>query len=190
MSTVTTSEPQVQRPEICSVIYFLHDPLHQAIKIGFTKNLRKRMRSIQQVMPLTKLALIGSIEGDEDVESQLHVLFAGLHLAGEWFRDDPTLRDFIKRHGQVGKWIVSDQDLGDYPQPPDDSFISLPEMCRRLNYDTPTELLEALQRNGLPHCHFGGALYFPVQGYNDWLNRLRAGWDSNMPKNSYTSERI
>lgn len=54
----------------------------RAVKIGKTKNVAGRLKSLQTASPTT-LYLLASFEGDR--EKELHTLYAQHRLRGEWF---------------------------------------------------------------------------------------------------------
>ena len=66
-----------------SAVYFLKDEL-QRIKIGFSKNLKKRVGGFQTGSSVQH-ELIGSIPGGKHLESKLHSDFAVLQVEREWF---------------------------------------------------------------------------------------------------------
>ncbi|MGH7990183.1 MAG: GIY-YIG nuclease family protein, partial [Limisphaerales bacterium] len=94
---------------ICNVsqqnaVYFIEDSLER-IKIGFSKNLKKRVGGFQTGSSIRQ-RLIGSIPGGKHLESKLHSDFAFLQLEREWFHATQGLRSFIEmelglRHAQV-----------------------------------------------------------------------------------------
>jgi hypothetical protein len=54
-------------------------------KFGITRNLKKRLSSIQACCP-TEVEVIGSVWATEDVESEVHRYLIDDHVRGEWFR--------------------------------------------------------------------------------------------------------
>jgi hypothetical protein len=66
------------------------------IKVGFTRNLAKRMESLQNGCP-EELAVIhtvacGTVLAARDLERRLHVRFAALRIrSSEWFREDAAI---------------------------------------------------------------------------------------------------
>ena len=77
-----------------SAVYFIKDGLER-IKIGFSKNLNKRVAALQTGSS-PKQELMGSIPGGKHLESKLHSDFATLQLEREWFHATQGLRNFIK----------------------------------------------------------------------------------------------
>lgn len=82
-------------------VYFVFNEDSNAIKIGRAKNLARRMMSLQTSSP-AKLQLIKSIQvagGDaaQDLEQALHQQFSDIRLAGEWFRAESYLLEYINQ---------------------------------------------------------------------------------------------
>lgn len=71
-------------------IYYVH--VGDIIKIGFTRDVRQRMRNYPPMSPLLAMH-----PGTLTLEKELHQQFAGSRSHGrEWFLDTPELRDHIK----------------------------------------------------------------------------------------------
>jgi hypothetical protein len=70
-------------------VYFVRAA--QGIKIGYTANLKERHRMLGG-------ELLGSVPGDRDRERELHLLFADDKIHGEWFKESPSLQEFIRVH--------------------------------------------------------------------------------------------
>lgn len=66
-----------------SVVYFIGDG--DAVKIGISKNPKKRLRQLQTGHP-KKLSILATFPGAADEEMQFHGRFRPHHLQGEWFR--------------------------------------------------------------------------------------------------------
>jgi hypothetical protein len=84
------------------VIYFVLDPGLKAVKIGYTANkytLASRLNDFK-TGTASMFELIGSMDGSKDDERKIHIRFAGLHIRGEWFRDDATMREYIAKCAQ------------------------------------------------------------------------------------------
>ncbi len=80
-------------------IYFILNEDSNAIKIGRAKDLAKRMNALQTSSP-AKLKLIKSVQvagGKEahELEQSLHKKFSEIRLAGEWFKAEASLLDYI-----------------------------------------------------------------------------------------------
>jgi hypothetical protein len=144
------------------MIYFILDQTHQAIKIGFTQNLKQRIRGLQWGT-LSKLILLGSMEGDRRTEERLHVRFAGLHISGEWFRETPELRVFLAQACAGGE---ETNDISD--QPAKDGYWTVEQLQYHIPIDVAT-MLDWIENGGLPHCRFGPLLYFPPTAVHEWL---------------------
>jgi len=82
-------------------VYFILNEDSNAIKIGRAKDLAKRMKSLQTSSP-AKLKLMKSVqvEGGEEaqeLEQSLHKKFSEIRLAGEWFKAEVHLLEYISQ---------------------------------------------------------------------------------------------
>lgn len=82
-------------------VYFILNEDSNAVKIGRAKDLEKRMRALQTSSP-AKLKLIKSVqvEGGEEahaLEQSLHKQFSEIRLAGEWFKAEVILLEYISQ---------------------------------------------------------------------------------------------
>lgn len=82
-----------------NVVYFIQGVDGGPIKIGRTRNLKERLRSIQMSSPVRLRVLAAYRNPDEDAETKLHQRFRVHRLHGEWFEDCPKIRKFIRRTG-------------------------------------------------------------------------------------------
>lgn len=83
----TTSEPST---------YFLQAGDGGPIKIGSTRNLAVRLRTLCMMSPVP-LRLLGVIEG-EDAEDRCHFRLGAFRLHGEWFAPSPVVIEFIRQN--------------------------------------------------------------------------------------------
>tara|TARA_Y100001938_G_C7910932_1_gene339559 strand:+ start:204 stop:680 length:477 start_codon:yes stop_codon:yes gene_type:complete len=74
-------------------IYLIHAEGTDTYKIGLTKNVNTRIRSLQTSNPNT-LSILKCIDGDIQLERRIHSYYKKNHLNGEWFTFDNTM---IKR---------------------------------------------------------------------------------------------
>jgi hypothetical protein len=65
------------------------------IKIGFSSNVRTRIRALQGQVPL-RVTLLKTVIGSRRLEGQLHQKFASTRLWGEWFQPSEELLTFIE----------------------------------------------------------------------------------------------
>jgi hypothetical protein len=86
----TTTEP---------CVYFLQAGDDGPIKIGSTKNLLVRLRTLYAMSPVP-LKLLGIMKG-EDAEQQCHIRLEAFRLHGEWFAPSPVVLDFIRENAVV-----------------------------------------------------------------------------------------
>lgn len=82
-------------------IYFILNEDSNAIKIGRAKDLARRMNALQTSSP-AKLKLIKSVQvegGKEahELEQSLHKKFSEIRLAGEWFKAEANLLEYISQ---------------------------------------------------------------------------------------------
>lgn len=87
-------------------IYFIGAALGsrlQAVKIGQTKQLSKRVAALQG-SNYSSLQILAYIDGDTLLERHLHEEFRGVRLQGEWFQPDPALLWRIHEIRR-GEWV-------------------------------------------------------------------------------------
>ena len=89
LSAVRHGTPRQTR-DIAGVVYFIL--LGDRIKIGYTTDLDARMR----VIPHEEV--LGTIPGTMRDERMYHAKFAKHRTTGEWFKDCPDIRDYIRAH--------------------------------------------------------------------------------------------
>lgn len=82
-----------------SCVYFLRDA-EGFIKIGWTKNLRKRVAALQ-VISSAPLRLLGVVAGERDMEQWLHRMLSADRVRGEWFRQSPRLELYLTGEGFI-----------------------------------------------------------------------------------------
>lgn len=75
-------------------VYFVQSAGGGPIKIGVSKNVRARIRSLQTSSP-TPLVLLGVVAGSRDTEAALHHRLHASRIRGEWFADSDEVRRAI-----------------------------------------------------------------------------------------------
>lgn len=75
--------------------YFIQAGADGPIKIGSTKNLPVRLRSLCTMSPVP-LKLLGIMEGD--AEDRCHFRLGAFRLHGEWFAPSPVVLEFIREN--------------------------------------------------------------------------------------------
>jgi hypothetical protein len=74
-------------------VYLVSAPGTGTVKIGYSaKEPRNRVKSLQTANP-TELRLLSLVRGSRRDEQKYHRQFAHLRVRGEWFRDEPELRE-------------------------------------------------------------------------------------------------
>lgn len=86
-----------------SQVYFISTENGDAVKIGLSQNVDKRLKALQTGNH-EKLKILFSIPGNSAVESNLHELFDDYRINGEWFKIRGILEDFISIHTN-GSWV-------------------------------------------------------------------------------------
>jgi len=83
-------------------VYFIYDKSN--IKIGFTKNIKKRIKELQ-TSNSNKLVLLGYFIGDMNKEQELHNQFKNYQILNEWFRPDQKLIDYINENNIMDVYL-------------------------------------------------------------------------------------
>ena len=79
------------------MIYFLGHIPSNAVKIGYTENVARRLHTLAAAHPdLDALVLYGVWEGEQQTEHDLHIEYGEYHLRGEWFKIKGSLREFVE----------------------------------------------------------------------------------------------
>lgn len=92
-ATVADSRPEIvveKRVQEKGIVYLIGCEKAQALKIGYTKNLNQRLKSLQCSNP-HELKLIDSKPGTIELEQTLLHKFSHLKLRGEWFKWDKSI---------------------------------------------------------------------------------------------------
>ena len=77
------------------VVYFVRG--YDMVKIGWTMNVKGRLRDLQTGSPVP-LVVLCSEPGGPERESQLHARFARYRSHGEWFRLRGDVLDYVTSH--------------------------------------------------------------------------------------------
>lgn len=75
-------------------VYFVQIGNADRVKIGFSGNLKNRLQSMATVSSEV-VTLLGHIEGDKKMESDLHTRFASYRIRGEWFHLSGDLLAYV-----------------------------------------------------------------------------------------------
>jgi transcriptional regulator with XRE-family HTH domain len=79
------------------MIYFIQRASGGPIKIGYAKNVAKRLKVLQTGVS-EELVVLGICQGERSYESALHQVYREYRISGEWFEPAPKLVAFIKEH--------------------------------------------------------------------------------------------
>lgn len=85
-------EPEVPKR---NCVYFVQARHLGLIKIGFSGNPQKRLRSLKTGSP-DELSILKVIKGSPRLEAELHRRFVSDRVRGEWFKPSPALLSFIE----------------------------------------------------------------------------------------------
>jgi hypothetical protein len=87
---------ELRRKNLQRFVYFVRAEGLDLFKIGVTNDPHARLASLKTNCPVPlKLVAVILATDAEETEDRVHRRFAHLRTAGEWFRSDPELVDFI-----------------------------------------------------------------------------------------------
>lgn len=69
------------------MIYIIKEKTSNFCKIGYSKNVKIRLRKMQSDNP-RELILLKTYEGDLNIEKRIHNKYKELHIRGDWFKFD------------------------------------------------------------------------------------------------------
>jgi hypothetical protein len=122
----------------------------KAVKIGFSTNLKERLKSFETTATQARLLL--AVKGNKELERQIHLLLADLKIARELFRNDGRIFNFIlvvqKYNLNQGlQWLKDDM-------PPQQSVVNAPTPLTPLELLRKISVKEAAAMNGISPDNF------------------------------------
>lgn len=89
-------------------MYFAELVDQGCIKIGIAEDWHARLLNLQSASPhrLRRLLVLNSFVG---IEPMMHQRLADLRIRGEWFRDDPRIRNFIQRCHTHSLFVIGEE---------------------------------------------------------------------------------
>ena len=90
-----TGDPPEGKVDTLRSVYFIQGEVTKLIKIGYTNDVQKRLKALQQSEELTLLKQMDDVP--RAYETVLHQRFSHLCARGEWFRPKKELLDFIHK---------------------------------------------------------------------------------------------
>ena len=78
-------------------VYFVQDCSSNNIKIGVSKDVKKRIKSLQTASS-SNLVLMGQLLGGRSLEKFLHKVFARYRVKREWFKPAAPILNFISQY--------------------------------------------------------------------------------------------
>lgn len=76
-------------------VYFIENEYNGLIKIGKSKSVMERMKSLANGHKDDALCLLGRVEGYTEKEAELHDMFREFRVKGEWFTPSDSILDYI-----------------------------------------------------------------------------------------------
>ena len=100
--TATAPPPPSERqPVVQTQVYFIRRKDTREIKIGVTRDLAKRLNSLQAAHAVA-LEVLALVPGGVWLEKELHRRFAEYRLLGEWFRECDAIHRWLRRKTRRG----------------------------------------------------------------------------------------
>jgi hypothetical protein len=87
-------------------VYMIQTGDDGPVKIGLTRDVRRRLETLQISSP-TRLRLLALFEGSRELECELHRRFAAARIKGEWFKPIPELIEFAKGGAAQAKALLT-----------------------------------------------------------------------------------
>ena len=75
-------------------VYFILCSTQRMVKIGHTNNMVKRLHQLQVGCPY-ELKVIKTMDGDYELEQELHKRFDHYRVQGEWFVYSQEIKDYL-----------------------------------------------------------------------------------------------
>lgn len=88
--TVSVNVVRRRKSGLYRRLYFIQMESSLHIKIGVANNTGKRLKALQTANP-ERLIVLGTLQGDEAEEAELHKVLAAHRMVGEWFSNGPWL---------------------------------------------------------------------------------------------------
>lgn len=88
------------------VVYFVQESGMDAVKIGVTGNLKRRIDVLRVNSPF-EMRILAHVPGDERLEKYVHHCFRSFCVRGEWYRSTPELLACIEELKE-GRPLLSD----------------------------------------------------------------------------------
>lgn len=80
------------------MIYFVAQK--DKIKIGTTNNINQRLKNLSTSSP-HPLVLLATMDGDKEIEKQLHFRFHKYKVCREWFSCSEEIKQFINENNEL-----------------------------------------------------------------------------------------
>jgi hypothetical protein len=90
---------KIKNKKVTGIVYFIQAEIGGLIKIGYTIDLDKRLRTVQAHSPVP-VKVIGTMRGSYEIEQEIHSKFASFRKHGEWFAPSERLLSFMNFHNE------------------------------------------------------------------------------------------
>lgn len=111
-------------------IYFIERSEPREIKIGYASDPRKRRKGLQTASA-GKLAIVGVLRGTKTTEGAIKQGFVAAKKEGEWFRDEPRLRKFMREFAGPVEALDQAEDLSLFS---DETEVFLRDTLERIGH--------------------------------------------------------
>lgn len=149
------------------VVYFIRAGKDGPVKIGWSSDLKARVRNISQGLP-DAAVLEATIPGGRKLEKRIHGALHQSRRRLEWFNPTDEVRGLIiiaKAHGRpaVERWLALRESMVEVRRP---DFTETDDFDADIRWLTRFAFKTAVERHGYPKvCEAVGLSYDCVNGY-------------------------
>lgn len=158
------------------MIYFIQAHDGGPIKIGWAKNIDKRIAEIQRMSP-SQLRVLNTFDSSEEDERILHKYFKRIRLYGEWFEPTDELLAFVQNPHKVElppkpkpEFVkqVLDGELESVPYYPDKTTVASTAAYLKTS---PFTVLRLIKRHSIQAKKFCGIWLVDKRSVDDYIER-------------------
>lgn len=158
------------------MIYFIQAVDGGPVKIGWAKNLDKRIAEIQRMSP-SQLCILNTFDSSKEDERLLHKYFKCIRLYGEWFEPTDELLAFVQNPCKVElppkpqPRIIEEVPEGDIetvPYHPDKLSVASTATYLRVS---PFTILRLIRRKSIKAKRFGKSWMVDKKSVEEYLER-------------------
>lgn len=108
---------------------------NEYLKIGYTKNINKRLAQLQVSSPV-KLEVLHLIKGDVNLEKELHLMFKEYSSNGEWFYYNEEIINYFKSKD----CLMWENGFTEYEKPPLIGYLKNERLKRNMSLQQVAEM--------------------------------------------------